>query len=146
MSSEVIASWLDRVRDCGALLATAPQHVLANKEVVLAAVTQDGSALQFAAPALKADLEIVLAAVQQDGRCLKNASEACKKDKDVVLAAVRNTVYALQYSKPEALDTEVLEAADRQCFNRRVDQFGASGWVRNVPRTEFVEGYFGGPY
>ena len=117
-----------------------------DSEIVLAAVQQDVTSWEFVGEKCKNNKQIVLAAVQQDGRCLKDASEACKKDKDVVLAAVRNTVYALQYSKPEALDTEVLEAADRQCFHRKGDQFGASGWVRNVPRTKFVEGYFGGPY
>ena len=44
-------------------------------EIVLAAVTQDGSALQYASNELQADREIVLAAVKQEGRTLMYASD-----------------------------------------------------------------------
>ena len=38
-----------------------------NRDLVLAAVQQDGRALEYAAEPLKADRDLVLAAVQQDG-------------------------------------------------------------------------------
>ena len=39
-----------------------------DREVVLAAVSQDGKALQYASDALKKDWDFVLAAVNQDRR------------------------------------------------------------------------------
>jgi hypothetical protein len=53
-----------------------------DKEVVLAAVKQDGYALQYASEELKKDKEVVLAAVKQNGYALKYASEELKKDKE----------------------------------------------------------------
>ena len=46
-----------------------------HKEAVLAAVQQDGDALQYASEELKADKEVMLAAVQQAGQSLLFASE-----------------------------------------------------------------------
>ena len=43
--------------------------------------------LQHASEALRADKEVVLAAVAQDGDALEHASEALKVDREVVLAA-----------------------------------------------------------
>ena len=59
---------------------------------VLAAVNQDGEALEYASVALKADREIVLAAVKQNPRALRHASTNPKGPRDVqdiVLAAVK---------------------------------------------------------
>merc|ERR1712070_208612 len=53
----------------------------------VAAVQQDGRALEFASEELKKDPTVVLAAVQQDGCALEFASEELKKDPTVVLAA-----------------------------------------------------------
>ena len=58
-----------------------------SREDVLAAVAQNGWALQFAADELKEDKKFVLAAVAQDGRALEFAADELKKDKEVVLAA-----------------------------------------------------------
>merc|ERR1719221_2024540 len=59
-----------------------------NKEVVLAAVTQNGHVLQLASEDMKDDKEVVLAAVTQLGGALQHASKDMKKNKEVVLAAV----------------------------------------------------------
>jgi hypothetical protein len=48
-------------------LQYASDDLKADKEVVLAAVTQNGNALQYASEDLKADKEVVLAAVTQNG-------------------------------------------------------------------------------
>jgi uncharacterized protein YdeI (YjbR/CyaY-like superfamily) len=72
--------------------------LLHDKQVVLAAVAQDGLALQFAAEALRADKEFMLAAVAQNGRALYFAAEALRADKQVVLAAVTQNGLALQYA------------------------------------------------
>ena len=61
----------------------------AYRDLVLAAVWQDGMALRYASEELQADREIVLAAVQQDGRALCFASEELQADHEIVLAAVR---------------------------------------------------------
>ena len=54
---------------------------------VLAAVVQDGRALQHASPDLRADLEVVLAAVAQAGCALEHASAALQVDREVIQAA-----------------------------------------------------------
>ena len=74
------------------------------KEVVLAAVKQDGSALQYVGYDMKSyyrienDREVTLAAVTQDGSALQYASHYMKDEKEVVLAAVRQDGSALQYA------------------------------------------------
>eukprot|EP01045_Picozoa_sp_COSAG04_P026657 COSAG04_NODE_3744_length_2564_cov_1.880325_2_plen_634_part_01 len=70
------------------ILCDAPGALKADKEVVLAAVAQNGSALKHASEALKADKEFVLAAVAQHRSALQHASEALKADKEFMLAAV----------------------------------------------------------
>ena len=55
-----------------------------DKEVVLAAVQQNGLALEFASDKLKADRKVVLAAVQQNGNALKLASQQLKNDRELV--------------------------------------------------------------
>ena len=54
---------------------------------MLAAVKQDGSALEYAAKSLKADREVVLAAVKQDKNALDHASEALQKDEELLKIA-----------------------------------------------------------
>ncbi|NVJ89710.1 MAG: DUF4116 domain-containing protein, partial [Flavobacteriaceae bacterium] len=42
---------------------------------------------------LKKDKEVVLAAVKQDGRALEYADDSLKKDKEFILAAVKQNSY-----------------------------------------------------
>ena len=60
---------------------------MSDKEVMLAAVAQDGYALDHDSDGLKADGELVLAAVAYSEYALKHASEDLKADKEVVLVA-----------------------------------------------------------
>ena len=55
------------------LLRKEPAELRADKEVVLAAVKQDGRSLEYASAKLRADKEVVLSAVKQDGRSLEYA-------------------------------------------------------------------------
>ncbi len=56
----------------------------ADRKIVLAAVKQDGLALEHAAKSLKADREVVLAAVKQDGYVLwKFASKDLQQDEEL---------------------------------------------------------------
>ena len=51
---------------------------------MLAAVTQDGFALEYAAKPLRAEKDVVLAAVTQNLSALEFAAEPLKKDTDVL--------------------------------------------------------------
>ena len=55
-----------------------------SREDVLAAVKEDGYALEEAADELKADREIVLTAVKQSGLALKYASDDLKTDCELI--------------------------------------------------------------
>ena len=92
------AVWQD-----GMALRYASEELQADREIVLAAVRQDGMALCFASEELQADREIVLAAVQQDGRALCFASAELQAEPDLVLAAVRQDGRALDYASVELL-------------------------------------------
>ena len=84
----------------------------ADREIVLAAVSNDGYALHFAAEELKGDREIVLAAVSQDGRALQWATKELKGDREIVLAAVSDYGQALQCATKELKgDREIVLAA-----------------------------------
>ena len=72
-----------------------------NREIVLAAVTQNGYSLQYASNELQNDREIVLAAVTQDGYALHYASNELRNNREVVLAAVAQNGYALHYASNE---------------------------------------------
>ena len=56
-----------------------------DKKVVLAAVRQDGRALEFAHGDLKKNRDVVLKAVGQNGLALEFAHEDLKKGREVVL-------------------------------------------------------------
>ena len=61
-------------------LQFASKVLKADRNIVLAAVAQDGRALEYASEELKRDREVVLAAVAQDGRSLENSHETLKGD------------------------------------------------------------------
>ena len=81
----------------------------------IAAVKQNGRALEFASEELRADKEVVLAAVQQDGQALWGASEELRGNRQVVLAAVQQDGSAHEYASAELQgDIEVVLAAVKQ--------------------------------
>eukprot|EP00971_Amphidinium_carterae_P128303 2541956-Amphidinium_carterae.1 len=67
----------------------------------MAAVTQDGAALKYAAEELQCNRDIVLAAVRQDGAALLYAAEELRRDPVIVLAAVSADGLALKYAATE---------------------------------------------
>ena len=71
-------------------LQFASYELKGDKEVVMAAVAQNGLALKWASNALKGDKEFVMAAVAQNGFALAYALNEFKRDKEVVMAAVKN--------------------------------------------------------
>lgn len=85
-------------RDTYGILRDAPAALKADREVVLAAVANNGLALQFAAADVQADREIVLASVANDGYALLFAADALRMDREVVLAVVATDGGALQFA------------------------------------------------
>ena len=73
-------------------------------EIVLAAVSQNGLALDYASDLLKNDRTIVLAAVQSDGMALLYASDFLRNDTSIFLAAVQSNGMALQFGPEEFED------------------------------------------
>ena len=100
------------VKDGRFALMYASQELRADKEVVLAAVTQNGDALGYASDEPRADKEVVLAAVARNAGALKFASPELHADRDVVLTAVARNGHALMYASPELrADRDVVLAA-----------------------------------
>merc|ERR1719386_261004 len=77
----------------------------------MAAVQQDGWALEDAAEEMARDKEVVMAAVQEDGGALEYASEEMKRDKEAVMSAVRQHSYAIDHA-PTELQHELQLDAD----------------------------------
>ena len=106
----------------------------ADREVVLAAVKQNGWAIQYASVQLKADREVVLAAVKQNGLALNYASVELRADREVVLAAVEEDGWALKYASAELrADREVVLAADREVVLTAVKR---NGWALDYASVE----------
>lgn len=82
----------------GLALGRAPEDLRGDREVVLAAVRQEGRALEFASEALRADREVVLEAVRQNGFALAHAAPALRGERVVVQAAARQNGDALQFA------------------------------------------------
>jgi hypothetical protein len=85
------------VSEDGLWLAGA-QRLKANRAIVMAAVKQNGMALQYASKPLQANRNVVLAAVKQNGFALRIASMAMRSDRAIVDAAVAQNKQALQFA------------------------------------------------
>lgn len=73
------------IENCPPLLMKASESLQADKEVVLAAVTQNGLELEFASKELQNDREVVLAAINNDKLAIEFASENFRNDKDFLM-------------------------------------------------------------
>ena len=78
-----------------------------NREAVLASVSQNGNLLKFAKE-FQDDKEIVLAAVSNTWSSLQYASPRLKADKEVVLIAIAQNENALQFASFELRENEEL--------------------------------------
>ena len=83
------------VRCNGLKLEDCSDELQSDREVVLAAVSNNGLALSFADKPfaqvkLKADREIALAAVQNNGLALKYVNDARRQERYICMAAVKN--------------------------------------------------------
>eukprot|EP00929_Paragymnodinium_shiwhaense_P112116 TRINITY_DN80371_c0_g1_i1.p1 TRINITY_DN80371_c0_g1~~TRINITY_DN80371_c0_g1_i1.p1 ORF type:complete len:466 (+),score=81.97 TRINITY_DN80371_c0_g1_i1:118-1515(+) len=104
---------LAAVSQNGDALQFAGDEMRSCREVVFAAIRQKASAVQWATEELRADREVALATVSQNGTALEFVSEGLRGDREIVLAAVRQKGSALRYVPKRALraDPEVLQAA-----------------------------------
>ena len=72
--------------------------LLADREFVLDAVSENVLVLELFSEEIHADREFVLAAVRHNGQALEYASEELQADREVVLAAVRQNGEALLWT------------------------------------------------
>jgi hypothetical protein len=112
------------VTNTGIALGYASAELKADREIVLAAVRQNGNALliaptfrndkemvllsvskkntlEYVSPELKADREVVLVAVAENGDALEYASPELRADRKVVWVAIHENGSALQWASPE---------------------------------------------
>jgi hypothetical protein len=115
LSDEVV---LAAVKQNGLALQFAAHGAASDQEVVMEAVRQNGRALFWADPERQADKTIVLEAVRQHGLALADASEDLRSDPDVVLEAVRHTPAAIEYTSPALffIDRSVFNGAVASCL------------------------------
>ena len=92
------------IENCPPLLMKASESLRADKEVVLAAVSQNGEELEFASKELQSDREVVLAAIDNNVSAIEFASDNFRNDKEVILTAVKNSSIfgsAFEYASEE---------------------------------------------
>lgn len=97
--------------------AEAPEHVRADREIVLAGMAVTGGALRYAAPELKSDREFILDAMTlaRNGNAFGQASPEIRSDREFVLSAVAMNASVLFYVAEELLnDRDFLLAAVAQ--------------------------------
>ena len=97
----------------------AASELIADKEVVIAAVSTDGHALEYASDDLQADKEVVLAAAKSDDpfghgyMILEYASDELKADKDVIMALLENRDFQFKKNLAASLGMSVKELKER---------------------------------
>ena len=109
--NEVLAA----VKENGYALDDADESLQKDKEIVLAAIKENGRALEYADESFRKDKEIVLEAVKQTGVVLMYADESFQKDREIVLSAVKESGNALNYAdKSLKKDKEIVLEAVKQ--------------------------------
>ena len=81
------------------MLDCASPELKADRDIVSAALHQEGFALEHASPELKADCDFILEAVCQDGLVVECASPELKADCNVVLVAVQQNGLVLECAR-----------------------------------------------
>lgn len=89
---------LAAIKQNGVALQNTTDEFKNDKEIVLAAVADYGCALQFASKELKEDRTVVLAAVSRIGEALQWASYEFRKDKEIVFAATKSDGWAFRFA------------------------------------------------
>lgn len=90
------------------------QALRSDRDLVFSGI-EDGFKLEYASKTLRGDKEVVLDAVQNCGTALRFASDALRDDRDVVLAAMKNNKEAFKFASFRLQsDPEVLKIANHQ--------------------------------
>jgi len=107
-------SWHHAVTCDWRWLAMAPAEVWGDADLVMKALAQDPTAMQYASGELRSNRGFALEAMQIAGLSLQHVSEDLRADKDVVEVAVRQNRLALRYASPELrADKSLIELAMR---------------------------------
>lgn len=102
-------------------------------DVVLAAVRQNGLAIQFASGILKLNYDLCMEAVKQNGLALKVVADAVKDIPEICVEAINNNILAYDLCSDITLtDEQVLEAVFNFCFSRKT---GLSN-LKKLPKEE----------
>lgn len=108
------------VSQCGSAINFAANRFKGDRELLQLAAKNDYLSFAFASDDLKNDKEFVMGLVAEvDGRCLMSASDILKCDIDVVLAAVKHNGGALQWAGGPA-------NAERQVVTEAITNNGLS--------------------
>lgn len=115
---------LNMVKENGANLQMCLQYV-DDEEIVMAAVSNFGLALNFASDRLKNNTEIVMAAVKQNGKAIKYANERFIHNKQMVVLALQHcnlfSINELMDSLDEDLkDDPEVEYASKESYDRQL--------------------------
>jgi Domain of unknown function (DUF4116) len=95
--NEFIQVALETLKYYGSLFITLNMDLQHDKDIVLAAVNQDGSVLQYVSDELKCDRDIVLTALRQNGNAIKYISDDLLRDKEIVLTSIRQNRKAIKH-------------------------------------------------
>jgi len=118
----------------GSALQFASNNLQDNDQVVLTAVKQYGLALEYASERIRGTKLVVLQAMRNDGGALSHASERLRGDRDVVVAAIKENGKALQNATGGLqYDRELLAIAVAQ--NEAVLR---SDWMQQFRNDKFV--------
>ena len=88
------------VKHDGLLLRYACEY-RSDRDIVIAAVSNNGSAFRFADEVLRGDLDVVMTAIKQGGGALRYASKDARANQKLVLAAVKQDGSALEFASDE---------------------------------------------
>lgn len=124
---------LANVRRNAWFLGYATPPLRRDKEVVMAAVVQDGEVLVRAGDALRDDREVVLAAVRSNGRAIRHASAGLQRDPEILRAAGRSMLSG----KPRE-DEKVGEFKDSWLEVQRAFQKGGWPWLERARGVELA--------
>mmetsp|Transcript_68831 Transcript_68831/g.222446 ORF Transcript_68831/g.222446 Transcript_68831/m.222446 type:complete len:895 (+) Transcript_68831:80-2764(+) len=112
------ATWRVAVLQNWRSLASAPEAIRADRDLLLAAILSSrGEAFRYATKELAADRELVLEAVKHSGAALQDAGPDLREDREFVLQAVLANGEALTSAAPSYRGDRglILEAAKKGC-------------------------------
>jgi len=105
------ANFLAAMQQDGMALQYVSDSLRNNLYIVLAAVERSPEAIQYASPFMQRHTRVVLAAVSRDGTVLRLLPWLATHNREVVLAAVRQNGLALQYAGEAARGDKVVVLA-----------------------------------